>query len=270
MGKVFYIYKIINLMIITLIINQLFMCKRIESEELKDAYLFVFIGESNSGGYGNNEYLTDAEKRPRPSVQIWHHTLNVFQDLDIETNNLIGHYRLPDNESHGWEHGLACKVEDKILSKPVYLVKCGQGGSRILQWNEGGLFYETMIHRVSGAETTLKNKGINPVFVIWYSQGINDINDNYDKVQWKEATKLLFQRIRKKFGQDVLIIMTEFMSGKTSYNESIEELATDDLFTLSIKTENIYSLRDINHWDAKGMKLMADDLVKMTIEFYGK
>lgn len=53
--------------------------------------VFVFTGESNSGGVAPNSEATAEELASTSSVQILNNTTLKFEDLDIGTNNLLDH-----------------------------------------------------------------------------------------------------------------------------------------------------------------------------------
>ena len=233
-----------------------------------EVWLFAFVGESNSGGRADNADLTTDEKAARSAVQIRNNTTGSFQSLDIETNNLIGHTGLSDNAYHGWENGLAYKAEDGTLPNPVYLVKCGQGGSQITDWNVGGTYWNTMVSRIDDAIADVEALGKTPRLVVWYSLGINDILLGATEATWKTNVQSFFSNFRTEYGATTLIIMTEFMTGNTAFDDSIQDIAATDAYTISIPTAGIYSLEDANHWDAVGMKDMAAELVEQTLSFY--
>ncbi|MBL8182439.1 MAG: InlB B-repeat-containing protein, partial [Blastocatellia bacterium] len=89
--------------------------------------LVIITGESNSGGYAVNADATPTELSARPGVQILNNNTLLFEDLDIGTNNLIGHAGLSENATHGFELGLANSVAaSEWPNSPVYLVKAGQ------------------------------------------------------------------------------------------------------------------------------------------------
>lgn len=236
-----------------------------------EVWLFVFVGESNSGGRADNADLTTGEKASRSGVQIWNPNTSTFQNLDIETNNLIGHSGLSDNAYHGWENGLAHKVEDATLPNPVYLVKCGQGGSQISEWDTTDSYYTTMVSRIDAAQSAITGMGKTYRMIVWYSLGLNDLLLGNNEVTWKSNVQTFFSNFRAEYGSDIRIIMTEFMSGpnnQSSFNDSIVSIASADVYTKSIPTDGLYALEDDNHWSAAGMKDMAATLVSETLNFY--
>src|SRR5690349_13057948 len=52
---------------------------------------FIFEGESNAGGYGNNADATTGELSSQSQVQILHNYSLAFESLHIGVNNRIGH-----------------------------------------------------------------------------------------------------------------------------------------------------------------------------------
>jgi len=235
-----------------------------------EVWLFSFFGESNSGGYAVNTDLSVAQLASRDAVKIWHNTANEFQSLDIGTNNLISHYNLTDNASHGWENGLANKVEDLTLPSPVYLAKCGQGGSLISSWELADEFYTTMIARIKASMDAINALGKVPRLVLWYSFGVNDILNSTNEATWKAAVQALFVNIRTQFRSTNLIIMPYLMTSADAYNDSIQNIADTDAYTITFDTTNLttYPKRDTYHWNKVGMENMAHKLVADTLSFY--
>jgi hypothetical protein len=235
-----------------------------------EVWLFSFFGESNSGGYAVNTDLSAGQLASRAAVKIWHNTASEFQSLDIGTNNLISHDGMTDNASHGWENGLANKVEDLTLPTPVYLAKCGQGGSLISHWELTDAFYTTMIARIKATINAVDALGKVPRLVLWYSFGVNDIINTTDEATWKAAVQALFTNIRTQFRSTNLIIMPYLMTSADAYNDSIQSIADTDDYTITFDTTNLttYPKRDTYHWNKVGMENMAHKLVADTLSFY--
>jgi len=123
--------------------------------------LVVITGESNAGGYALNSEATPEELAPRPAVQILDNDALVFRPLAIGTNNLLGHAGLRPTETHGFELELANRAERWPADRqPVYLVKTGQGGSRIADWAPDGAYFRTFRTRVAAARRLLANDGL--------------------------------------------------------------------------------------------------------------
>jgi hypothetical protein len=154
--------------------------------------LLIFTGESNSGGYALNSELPT--QSARPAVQILNNSTLLFEDLCVGVNNLIGHAGLLNGVTHGWENGLALAAEAGDWSGAVHLVKTGQGGSVISQWDKAGAFFTTMQERVSAAKALIRAGGDVPLPFIGYSQGINDSIAATDVATWKAATISHFKK----------------------------------------------------------------------------
>ena len=106
---------------------------------MPNRYVIVSTGESNSGGYALNTSASALEVSSRPEVQIWNVNTDVFENLDIGTNNNLDHNGLT-SATHGWELQLANDVAEGVWSSiqdPLYYVQTGQGGSTITQWEVG-------------------------------------------------------------------------------------------------------------------------------------
>lgn len=218
--------------------------------------LVVINGESNSGGYALNSQALPGELGPRKAVKILNNSsLASFDDLDIGANNLIGHDRLPNGVTHGFELELANRADANLFyRKPCYLVKTGQGGSRIAQWEADGSYFKTFLKRVDAAKKLLDGQQYRTV--ILFSLGINDAIAGTDVKTWKLGVKAHFMNMRKVTGDNTPIIMTRFMPYYKAYNQAIEELCREIPNTYSVNSLDA-PLRDRNHWNYQGMKLVA-------------
>jgi len=230
--------------------------------------LIIITGESNSGGYALNSELTNDKLIARPSVQILNNNTFQFEDLDIGTNNLIDHAGLGSTDTHGFENEIANSVEASNWNTDVlYLIKTGQGASKIEDWEVGGTYWTKFVQRVDEGLNIINNMGKIPVIYIFYSQGINDAIANTNIETWKEATLNHFKKIRSYLGF-VPIIMTKFMSNYSSYNSAIDDLSQES-GNYSVVTSDA-SLRDANHWDSDGMDLVADRMITLSLQTVGQ
>ncbi len=229
--------------------------------------LFIFAGESNSGGVAPNSSAISSELQSRISVQILNNTNLLFENLDIGTNNLIGHTGLESyqNNSHGWELGLANLVENNIFpNSKVYIVKTGQGGSTISQWNEMGFYWSEFKTRVDAALQ------IDPTFtpILFYTHGINDAIAGTNIETWKTATIAHFTKIRTRYGNDLPIIWPKLMSTYSAYNTAIDEVVEVTNNCWTVETTDLTLLGDGNHWDYNGMKTMIERMIIKLLENY--
>ncbi len=241
-----------------------------------EVLLIVFNGESNSGGIGENSDLTAGELAARSSVKIWNNDSTGFENLDIGTNNLLSHVGLTGVSGwtgwHGWEAGLANAVEAGTLQNPVYLVKTGAGGSTISQWNSGGSYETTMKSRINAAKAAIEATGKIAKIVFWFSLGINDRIAGTNESTWRTAVEAHFANIRTTYGATVPIHMTKFMSLLTDgvtynpnadFNDTIDAIAAADAYTWAI--DGNASLKDNNHWNAAGLKTLANRFITSTL-----
>jgi hypothetical protein len=241
---------------------------------------FVFAGESNSGGIAFNRDATAAELAARPSVQILDLYSGAFdfEALDIGHNNLVDHAGITTNPTyvptpphgilvHGMELGLANAVEAGAFAPAtsVYLVKTGQGGSRILQWDPVGPYWAKFVQRVRAARAALP---ASTRWVVWYSQGINDAVAGVPIATWKADTVAHLARIRAEL-PGCQIIFTEFQSmpvngGYPAVNAAIRELVAADPTLSSVSTIGA-GTDGANHWSYAGYRdVVVPALVAVT------
>lgn len=230
--------------------------------------LIIFNGESNSGGYADNNDLTTQQKIPRPAVQIFNNSTLTFEPLQIGVNNIISHAGLT-NATHGWEHGLANAVEAGLFTgfSSVYLVKTGQGGSTIAQWATGSAYLNAYISRIQTAKQLILNSGKIPLPFIWYSQGINDRIAGTDATQWKTNTIAHFKNLRQYIGY-APIIEPAFMADQGSYNSYLTDIQATEKYFFVVSSDGA-GLRDANHWNTQGMALLASRMVATVVNTIG-
>lgn len=239
----------------------------------KKPLLVIINGESNSGGYALNSEAPNEEKGERSNVQILNNNTLVFENLNIGVNNLLGHSGLSNGVTHGFELELANRADSNVsgIYNDVHLIKTGQGGSQISQWNIGGSYMNSFYTRIDEAKTLIDFSKYN--IVILFSLGINDAISGTNTTTWKSGVTTHFQTIRNKVGANVPIIMTEFQgmgSGGTqysNYNIAIQELASTIEGVYSINVSEA-GLRDVNHWNYSGMKTVAGRMLNKVEELF--
>ncbi len=228
--------------------------------------IFVYAGESNSGGYGQNDSLSSDEAAAR-SLIIYNNSSLVLENLDIGTNNLIAHTGLPANATHGWENQHANRFSNGSFgSRYVAIVKAGQGGSRAQAWTPGGTYagvncFDTLKTRVNAAKAIVtSNVGV-PNIVLFWSQGINDILSSYAPASWKAETKQIFQEFQAEW-PGITIYMTRFnsMSTNLAYETAMAEIESEMTGVYAVSTLGA-TLRDSNHWGYSGLKVVSDSLI---------
>jgi hypothetical protein len=229
--------------------------------------LFVFTGESNSGGIGLNSDASAAELAPRSQVQILNNSSLVFEALDIGTNNLLGHSGLQDYWTTG--HGIELQIANQVVAgswptNTAYLVKTGQGGSRIALWlNNAQTYAATFSQRVATAMQLLEDQGIAYRPIVFMSIGINDAFENTNPATFKSDVQEVQRNIRSVLGANTLIVMTLFDSPIESYQENdeindvIRQIASEDSNVLAISTAGFQSDGGA-HWSYAGLKSVAD------------
>lgn len=218
--------------------------------------IFLFLGESNSGGLGRNTDLLAGELSAQSTVQILNNTGLVFEDLDIGTNNLIGHTGLTDNATHGWENGFArAKAAGRFLDQTIHIVKAGQGGSRLQDWAPGGTYWNTMVSRVAAAQALLSSRGR---LTICLSIGVNDSIAGLSAGAYSTAMTAFLANLRGQFGADTRILITQLPPTYSSYNTQIDALASS---LNKIISSSGCTLREPTHWDSRGLRTLAERMI---------
>ena len=137
------------------------------------------------------------------------------------------------------------------------------GGSTITQWAPEGAYYQTMLKRLKAAKELLKDEELRPV--VLFSLGINDAIAGTKLEAWKPAVIAHFENLRKELGAETPIVMTRFMPNYAAYNAAIEEICQTVPNTYSVNTLDA-PLRDANHWNYAGMKLVTGRMLDVLDE----
>lgn len=234
----------------------------------KRVALIIFAGESNSGGLGVNALASAPELAAQQYVRIFNPTTRTLQQLDIGTNNLIGHSSFPENATHGWELELANQAFARFADT-VILVKCGQGGSTISQWVKGTtpMYYDTAISRINKTISLLKAEGKQVDMYLWWSQGINDAEASVSAATWATNTKKVFANFRRDLGS-FPIIMTRLLGSGNNYDATLTgtlKNRDDGIFHIYTPQSSVGdSLLDVKHWNYLGLKAVANRFLNVT------
>jgi len=237
--------------------------------------VFVFTGESNSGGIGRNAEATPAELAARSSVQIMNLTngLFTFEPLLLGRNNLRDHAGLEGYYAgcHGLELGLANAVEAGAFTghKQVYLIKTGQGGSKIEEWtpdHKSG-YWKKFDQRLAAATRQVPT---NAQWVVWFSLGINDAIANTPMASWKQDTLAHLKRLQKEL-PGAPIVMTQFQSMKryAATDKALAEIAAQEPGIFVVDSTGAGMEPDQNHWNYAGLKTVAQRMVEATVKALG-
>ncbi|MFA9215151.1 MAG: sialate O-acetylesterase [Candidatus Methylacidiphilales bacterium] len=224
--------------------------------------LILLTGESNSGGLAYNSEASAIEKTVNTKLKYLNNTTLIFEDYDIQ-KSMIGHvgYIQPIGTFHGWDLEISNLTKTNYFkNREVYIVKTGQGGSRIIQWVAGSSYETTFNTRVNAAKALI-NKPHDTI--ILYSQGINDIVNGYPSATWKIDTKNRINTIRTLI-QSSPIVMTLFESPMpyTAYNYAMYEIANElkGIYITSTKDLSTNS-GDVAHWSYASMKILAKKML---------
>lgn len=199
------------------------------------AVIFVWAGESNTGGAVPVSSLPSWELVTTPWVQIWNNSTNVFESLKIGTNNLLGHAGFASNVNAGLEMGLR-RSQAVLGVEQVFLLKCGQGGSTIAQWSVGNAtgYWSSLVARYTAARAVLESRGfaVRPVFLWW--MGLNDALALTPPATWQAANQTFFGNVRNLMGADLTIYQIRLQTNapnaaeRIALNAAITSMAASD------------------------------------------
>lgn len=237
---------------------------------------FVFTGESNSGGIGLNSSATVGEIASRSAVQIMNLTSGnfLFENLDIGTNNLRDHAGLGGyyDNSHGLELQLANSTEANAFpdNPQVYLIKTGQGGSQVSQWNYAGGYFTKFLQRTAAAKTQIPS---NRKWVVWMSIGINDGIAGTNITTFKTNLTTYIDNIKADL-PGAIIIMTQFQSmpassGYPAINTALADVAALEQNVYVVDTTTATGTDGANHWTYAGLKTVASLMATTTKSVLG-
>lgn len=233
-------------------------------------FLFIFNGESNSGGWGDNSDALSNELLPQKQVQILNNNTFAVEDLDIGTNNSLDHFNMVANK-HGWELELSNLVtaEPAYFGDTVLLVKTGQGGSIVSEWiDTTGTYFSKFKNRIRTMRS-LRPGTYQPV--IFVSIGLNDLygaHTNNDTFRVRMVRHI--QNMRSIIGSDCPVIMTKFFSPKTAYNNTIDSIAYSSGLSsvYTIDGDNTSIMADGSHWSYSGLKVITNRFITQLKTIY--
>lgn len=234
-------------------------------------YFITQIGESNSGGVASNSGIATTA---HSEVKLLDNTgLASFDSLAIGVNNLVGHTGLSANATHGWEYGLYQRIAANGFaphssSKPVYLLKAGQGGSTFAEWGVGDAsgYLATFATRWAAAlallpaEVTAK--------AVWTTIGINNLaagayNPTFSVI--KSGIDSCIAAWRTVIGADTPIFMARLMPPFQWGNFLYEEYARHNANFYVVDSDNANLNVDNLHWNSPSMETNAAALVAATL-----
>ena len=223
--------------------------------------LILSWGESNAGGAAPNASLTTTEANARADVQVWNVNTDVYQNLDIGTNNNLDHSGLT-SASHGIENGIANAVAaGRFVQSQVYFVQTGQGGALIDYFRPSFQgWWEEAIARYTAARAALTGS---VTLIPFFTIGINDSDAGTNVATFKTDLAARIAGWRAVFGSGQRIYLTTFNSNHATFNTAITEVATADgnITLIATRDTGVEWQTDRNHWTYVGYKSLANALI---------
>lgn len=219
--------------------------------------LFVFFGESNSGGLAPNSSATAQELDFR-NLRILNNLKFNFEPLKIGTNNLLGHIQLEYAmyTAHGMELQLANKYDEGYFGvNEVFLCKAGAGGSVVQDWNVNEPYFKNFKQRVIASRQLLNNlDDINFMLSI----GINNRGVGTSASAYKEGLRQMIINLKNELNIEnpkVSIMKFQFVTtlDMSTYNAVIDEVASEFNLT-TFDTISQGAIGDGYHLNYAGMK----------------
>jgi hypothetical protein len=233
------------------------------------AVLIVSFGESNSGGQVPNADAQSWEIASRSDIQMWNINTNVWEDLDLGTNNNLDHATAMPNYLHSWELGLANRKRQGFFpGKTIYYVQTGQGGSTLSQWNVGGAYWTKFLTRTTNAKAALTAGTYSTA--VWITLGINDALAMTPAATFKSGMQELIGRIKSQLPGCKIYLATlppvnlEFIANSAK----ILEIAAEDsesVRAVSVTSPVELPMQDSYHWNYQGMKRLSARMTAATL-----
>ncbi|KAF8091752.1 hypothetical protein N665_0436s0015 [Sinapis alba] len=213
--------------------------------------IFILAGQSNMAGRGGvyndtakNITVWDGviprECRSNPSI------LRLTAKLEWEEANEPLHADIDVNKTNGVGPGMP--FANRVVNRFGYvgLVPCSIGGTKLSQWQKGGVLYEETVRRAKAAKVA--SGGGSYQAVLWY-QGESDTVDMVDASVYKKRLVQFFNDLRDDLQHPNLpIIQVALATGAGPYLDAVRKAQ------LETGLENVHCV------DAKGLPLEPDGL----------
>lgn len=231
------------------------------------APLFIIIGESNSGGTGSFVHTKPGDLDPFDRAYILNNNTLIMEPLDLGTNNLIGHFGLADNSAHAFELEIARRAEYGYLRNIAYIMKSGQGGSVIAEWDTTGSYYQTFLTRYQAASDAMDSIGqaFYPVFMV--TIGVNNALASLDSATYRADFQAWIENMRDDIGAPTApVVIPEITGGGADPDFAVVNSIYNDLegvltnFTV-IDVSQAYTGGSY-HWPYQGLKVIATGMLR--------
>ena len=234
--------------------------------------IVLIFGESNAGGIAANSDGTSAEVDVSRTLQILNNFTYVFEGLklsDPNSNSIINHRAL---ETHvGSKHGLDLQIANSVDSgyiDSIWLVKAGQGGTRIRHWDNRDTLYGTPSVQARDSMTkrmdiaTAEFDSLREIHaVLWL--GINDAIEQKNALEFYNRVRNLIDSVKVEYPK----INNTYLIGITR-NDVYYERIDDTLQALGRNYDDLHFIDapdvtfiDAFHYNYDQMKIIGRRLI---------
>lgn len=231
--------------------------------------LFIAVGDSNSGGNSPISSANAYEISSRNDINFFNVSTQVFENLDLGTNNNLSHTGL-NSTTHAWELEVANAAQRGEFDRPVYYVQCGQGSSASPDWavTPPGAYpcWPQFLIRVAKARELIAAADRVPTTIVLISLGINDSLQSVNAEVFRYNIKDLLERIRVLIpgAKFVFSGLPDMAGAETAYAAVLSDLdsANTDVAVAPSTSPYEPAKLDTYHWSYAGYKTMVSRMLK--------
>lgn len=227
----------------------------------QQSMLVVGAGESNEPGYGQNYFLSAAEKAQR-RLRIYHVETIKFDRLHVAAANNYATF----DTSHGFEVQIANALDSGYFGDyNLYYTKTGQGSTRVHNWMPGTDLNDRMKERLDASLALIYDeRGVVPTIWNVWTLGINDMFAGLSAANFKDSINIVLDTLHTLY-PTMKFIFTKFnQPSYTGYNSTFDALASERSSYVFVVYDASAGLRtDDTHWDYLGNKAMGRKITEV-------
>ena len=217
---------------------------------------FLMMGQSNMAGRGEFDEVDEIENKKCYMLRMGR-----WQTMSEPIN--------PDRRIFGSEFhsgiSLAASFADSYArhyNKEVGLIPCADGGTKIVQWQPGGVLFDHAVMQAKLALRTSELKG-----VLWH-QGESDCISGEGFELYEERLINVITGIRKELEKpDLVVVLGELSHDEASnrekkishdeFNRRLREISKKISNTSVVSAKDLILKRDGLHFDSKSLRKLG-------------